>query len=80
MSKTVVRKGTCPVCGTGCHVNAHVTDGIVTRIEPDPESFMNRRLCERAAAAVDYHHHPQRLNYPLKRTGDRGVVPPRTTT
>jgi anaerobic selenocysteine-containing dehydrogenase len=73
MSKAEIKKGTCPVCGIGCHVNAHITGGKITRVEPDPESFMNRRLCERAAAAVDYHHHPQRLNHPLKRAGGRGA-------
>jgi len=69
----IVKKGTCPVCGAGCNVNAHVTNGKITKIEPDPESTMNRSLCERAVIAVEYHDGPKRLNYPLKRAGDRGA-------
>lgn len=67
-----VRKGTCPVCGTGCHVLVHVTDGKVTRVEADTRSGFRPRGCVRVAAAVDYHDHPSRLNYPLKRVGGRG--------
>jgi len=69
-----VRKGTCPVCGIGCHVNAHISGGRITKIEPDPDSRKNRNLCERSAITVEYHHHPKRLNYPLKRTGNRGAA------
>jgi len=72
MSEAVIKKGTCPVCGNGCHLLAHIAGGRVVKAEPDPESVMNRRLCERGAAAVEYHAHPQRLNYPLKRSGGRG--------
>jgi len=71
-NQSIIKKSTCPVCGTGCHALAHVVDGRVTRVEPDPESFMNRRLCERGAAALDYHHHPDRLNHPMKRVDGRG--------
>ncbi len=70
--ETTVTKGTCPVCGIGCHVLVHLVDGSVTTIEPDRESPMGRRLCERSIVAEEYHHHPKRLNYPLKRTGARG--------
>ena len=73
VAQNEIRKGSCPVCGNGCHLLAHVESGSVVKIEPDPESYMNRRLCERGAHAVDYHHHPQRLNHPLRRTGARGA-------
>lgn len=67
----VPMKGTCPVCGHGCHLLAHVEDGRIVKIERDRESFLGG-LCERSAAAIDYHYHLERLNYPLKRTGRRG--------
>lgn len=70
---TVVKKAICPVCGAGCHVNATVVGGKITKIEPDPESLRNRNLCERAVVATEYHDGPRRLNYPLKKQGGRGA-------
>jgi len=70
-NKTEVRKGTCPVCNLGCHVRVHIENGEIVKVSGDSDSPKGR-LCERAVAAVDYHHHPNRLNYPLKRVGERG--------
>ncbi|MCX6000835.1 MAG: molybdopterin-dependent oxidoreductase, partial [Chloroflexi bacterium] len=68
----VTKKGSCPACGTACQVLVHIADGRVVGIDPDPESRISRTLCERVVAAADYHDHPKRLNYPLKRKGARG--------
>ena len=65
------RKGTCPVCGTFCHIVTHLEDGKVVKVESDNESVMGH-LCIRGVNGVEYHDHPKRLNYPLKRTGARG--------
>ena len=70
-SDTITRKGTCPVCGTACHIIAHIDEGKVAKVVPDGESVMGH-LCVRGANAVDYHHHEKRLNHPLKRVGARG--------
>ncbi len=70
-SDTVTRKGTCPVCGSACHVIAHLDGGKVVKVVPDGESVLGH-LCVRGANAVDYHHHERRLNHPLKRVGARG--------
>jgi thiosulfate reductase/polysulfide reductase chain A len=67
----VVKKGTCPVCGSACFIKAHVTRGKITKVEPDQETLMGW-LCERGVNAIDYHYHKKRLNHPLKRTGARG--------
>ena len=69
--ETVVRKGTCPVCGNGCHFDVHIESNRVVKCTPDQESMLGF-MCRRGANAVDYHHHPKRLNHPLKRTGARG--------
>jgi anaerobic selenocysteine-containing dehydrogenase len=67
-----IKKGTCPVCNAGgCHVKVHIIDKKIVKITGDPKSPVGK-LCERASAAVDYHGHPERLNYPLKRIGERG--------
>jgi len=70
-STTTINNGTCPVCGSACFIKAHLTGGKITKVEPDHESLFGH-LCERGANAIDYHYHPKRLNYPLKRKGARG--------
>ena len=70
-SNTIAKKGTCPVCGTFCHIIAHIDDGNVVKVQPDSESMMGH-LCIRGVNGVEYHDHPKRLNYPLKRVGARG--------
>ena len=70
--KTEVKKGTCPVCNAGgCHVRVYIQDGEIVKVTRDPDSPLGN-LCEKAIAAVDIHYHPDRLNYPLKRFGERG--------
>jgi len=67
-SEGEVRRGACPVCTIGCPVKVHIQDGQVVKITGD----RGARLCGRAVAAVDMHYHPDRVNYPLKRVGERG--------
>ena len=69
--KTAIRTGTCPVCGVGCHVEVHISNGKVVRVKGDPKSFVPAS-CVRSGAALDYHDHPDRLNFPLRRSGTRG--------
>ncbi len=71
-SEITIKKGACPVCGSACDVLVEIIDGRVTKVRRDPGSRMTAGLCRRAGAAVDYHYHPERLNYPLKRIGERG--------
>ena len=69
--KTIVKRSTCPVCGMGCHVEVLVSNGKVVKIKPDTKSYIPAS-CMRFSAALDYHNHPDRLNFPLKRSGSRG--------
>jgi anaerobic selenocysteine-containing dehydrogenase len=51
----------------------HVTDGRLTKVEGDPESPLNHgRLCPIGTVTLDLVYHPDRLQYPLRRTGARG--------
>ena len=62
-----------PGCHGGCGVIAHIKDGKLVKIEGDPDHPMNQgRLCARALAMTQYVDHPDRLRYPVKRTGKRG--------
>jgi anaerobic selenocysteine-containing dehydrogenase len=62
-----------PGCHGGCGLLAHIKDGQLVKIEGNPDHPWNRgRLCARVLAMTQYTDHPDRLRYPLKRTGKRG--------
>ena len=65
------KRGTCPICGVGCFVEAKIVDNKPISIRPDRTAGFPAD-CPRAGQARDYHDHPDRLNYPLKRVGKRG--------
>jgi anaerobic selenocysteine-containing dehydrogenase len=65
----------CSMCGPsmGCGINCYVRDGKLVRIEGMKESPINNgKLCPKAYASVQWLYSPQRLKYPLKRTGEKG--------
>ncbi len=74
----IIRTG-CPAhnCGGKCLLKVHVTGGIITRIETDDRPYdgiddPQLRACMRGRAYRKRQYHPDRLKYPLKRTGRRG--------
>ena len=72
-TKTV--RTVCPAhCGIdACGILAHVRGNRVVKVEP--AEFPNpkdRRICLRGLSSLDITYHPDRLKYPMKRTGDRG--------
>ena len=66
---------TCPAhCGIdACGITAHVRGDRVVKVEPaefpDPKY---RRICLRGLSSLDITYHPERLQYPMKRVGERG--------
>ncbi|MCC6957189.1 MAG: molybdopterin-dependent oxidoreductase [Anaerolineales bacterium] len=66
----------CRFCGYLCGLIAAVEDGRVTDIEPDPSRYpFDANLqsgCRRWRANLEFLDHPDRVNYPLKRVGERG--------
>ncbi|MEZ5010503.1 MAG: molybdopterin-dependent oxidoreductase [Bacteroidales bacterium] len=73
----IIRTG-CPShnCGGKCLLKLTVADGIITRIETDDRqgddiSDPQLRACIRGRAYRKRQYHPDRLKYPLKRTGKR---------
>ncbi len=65
----------CAMCGPsmGCGVNCYVKDGRFIRIEGMKEAPTNKgKLCPKAFASMQWVYSPQRLKYPLKRTGEKG--------
>jgi len=70
----VVRTVCSPNCEACCGVNAFVKDDRIYKLEPAafPEEH-HRRICLRGISmAVQRLHHPDRLQWPLKRAGARG--------
>jgi thiosulfate reductase/polysulfide reductase chain A len=65
------KRGTCPICGMGCFVEAKVVDDVPVSIRPDRTAGFPAD-CPRAGQAIDYFDHADRLNYPMKRVGKRG--------
>jgi len=62
----------CPLgCGISCGVMAHVRDGVLVKVEPG-DSTGTSHICARGLSAAKLVYHPERLKYPLKRTGHRG--------
>lgn len=74
----IVRVG-CPAhnCGGRCLLVAHVRDGRIVRLGTDDRpgdtlADPQLRACTRGRAYLRRQYHPDRLLYPLKRTGRRG--------
>ena len=63
-----------PGCHDNCGVLMYVRDGVLEKIEGDPENPYNQgRLCPRCLAFKEMLYHEDRLKYPLKRAKeDRG--------
>ncbi len=63
-------------CGGRCVVNAHVTEGRITRISTDMRRWNPEHpplpACARGVGQIERTYHPDRLQYPMRRTGPRG--------
>ncbi|MGE5220846.1 MAG: molybdopterin-dependent oxidoreductase, partial [Omnitrophica WOR_2 bacterium] len=78
LTERLVRVG-CPAhnCGGRCLLVAHICDGRITRLDADDRQSDDPaapllRACPRGRAYLRRQYHPDRLLYPLKRTGRRG--------
>ena len=70
---TKVVKAVCYPCHSQCGVLVHVQNGRVIKIEGDPEHPESEgSMCVRGLAFTQLLYHPDRIKYPMKRTGERG--------
>lgn len=68
-----IRRSYCGLCHPRCGMLLHVDNGKVVKITGDPDHPISRgALCARGRLMLDHIYHPDRLNYPLKRVGERG--------
>jgi anaerobic selenocysteine-containing dehydrogenase len=71
-SNQVIRTA-CRGCHGVCQVLVHLRGGRVVKITGDPDSPTSKGyLCPKGASAPELLYHPDRLQYPLRRTGQRG--------
>jgi anaerobic selenocysteine-containing dehydrogenase len=70
MAKSVeVKDGICYMCTQTCPTKIHVQNGKAIKIDiADPKVAH----CPRWKAQLDFIYHPERLQYPMKRTGAKG--------
>lgn len=70
---TEVKRAICFGCWLQAGVRATVEDGKVVRLDGEPDHPVNRGwICERAKGFIEHLYHPDRLNFPLKRVGEKG--------
>ncbi len=63
----------CGMCVNKCAGFARVEKGIITKLNPNPYFPKSRNmLCPRGNAGIQTAYDPDRLKYPLVRTGERG--------
>lgn len=77
---TEVRHAFCQMCGparTHCSTLCYIKDGRWTNVEGNPQAGNNwgrgsRSLCAKGNAAMQVMYSPTRLEYPMKRVGEKG--------
>ncbi len=63
----------CRACLNNCGIVAHVKDGVVVKLEGDPDDPMNKgAACAKGLAGIQALYNPCRIKYPMKCTGGRG--------
>jgi anaerobic selenocysteine-containing dehydrogenase len=62
----------CALCYGSCSIMAHRVDGVVVKIEGNPDSAVGKgRLCGKGVSGLMSHYDPNRLTRPLRRTNPK---------
>src|ERR1700757_5026867 len=69
-------RGYCALCTAHCAMVATVKNGRVTRLDSDRNHPNGGVICIKGKAAPELVYHPERLDYPLKRTRPKGDPDP----
>jgi anaerobic selenocysteine-containing dehydrogenase len=70
------RPAYCALCISRCGCLATVEDGLLTRIDADPDHPTGQALCVKAKAAPEAVYDPTRILQPLRRTRPKGEADP----
>ncbi|MBI2954093.1 MAG: molybdopterin-dependent oxidoreductase, partial [Chloroflexi bacterium] len=65
----------CSMCYNQCSIRGHVVNGVLVKIEGNPDSPVGSgRLCAKGTAGIMMLYDPNRVNKPLKRTNpEKGI-------
>ncbi len=66
----LVKNGICYMCTERCPIKIHVRNGKAVKIDIADDKVA---YCPRWKAQLDFIYHPDRLQYPMKRVGERGT-------
>ncbi len=67
------RRSYCGLCHPRCGLLLEVESGKIISVKGDTQHPVTRgMICERGRLMADHVHHPDRMNYPLKRKGEKG--------
>jgi anaerobic selenocysteine-containing dehydrogenase len=72
MSERNIVLTTCKSCHGGCGVKVTVEDGVIVKIEGNPDSLTKGTMCSKGLSSIQHIDNPYRLKYPLKRDGEKG--------
>ncbi|OGA45023.1 MAG: molybdenum enzyme, large subunit,related to phenylacetyl-CoA: acceptor oxidoreductase [Betaproteobacteria bacterium RIFCSPLOWO2_12_FULL_63_13] len=62
----------CALCYGTCSILAHRVDGVVVKVEGNPDSVVGKgRLCGKGVSGIMSHYDPNRLTRPLRRTNPK---------
>jgi len=66
---------TCALCYGNCSILVHRVDGVVVKVEGNPDSEVGKgRLCGKGVSGIMSHYDPNRLTKPLRRTNpNKGI-------
>jgi len=68
-----IRKSWCGLCHVRCGILLQVEDGRAVRVKGDPDHPLTRgSVCPRCGLLLEQVYHESRLNFPLKRGGEKG--------
>lgn len=70
LEQEVIKQAVCYMCHESHPIKVHLNNGRAIGVEMQNPNVLN--TCPRWKAQLDYIYHPDRLLYPLKRTGERG--------
>jgi thiosulfate reductase / polysulfide reductase chain A len=69
-----IYRSICRMCHGQCGTLVHIKGGRIVKVEGDPDFPTNKGgICAKGHTAVSLLDHKDRLNYPLKRAGERGA-------
>ena len=70
---TEIKRSYCGLCHPRCGLLLEIENGRIIKAKGDPEHPISRgRICSRGSLMPEHVHHPGRINYPLKRLGEKG--------